>query len=350
MTSPTKFAIVGLGSIGKRHADIIASNSKCRLVAGVDVNESTVEEAKNKYQVPCFSSLEEMLNSSLEIDAVNICTPNGLHAQQAIKALEARKHVICEKPMALTKADCEAIIFKALQVHRNIFCVMQNRYSPPSVWIKEVIDKKFLGDIFIVQLNCYWNRDDRYYKKENWKGTMELDGGVLFTQFSHFIDMMYWLFGDIKNIHAKFHDFTHQYSTDFEDSGIVNFSFVNGGMGCINFSTAIWDKNFESSITIIGRNGSIKISGQYMDKVEYCHVKNYQMPELSATNPPNEYGGYKGSAANHHFVIENVINTLNGDDTITTNALEGMKVVEIIERIYEHKKILKPNLKEHVRV
>jgi predicted dehydrogenase len=186
----------------------------------------------------------------------------------------------------------------------------------------------------MVQLNCYWNRDERYYKAGGWKGTQDLDGGTLFTQFSHWVDIMYWLFGDIKNIQAKFADFNHQTSTAFEDSGFVSFDFVNGGMGSINYSTAVWDKNLESSLTIVGSKGSIKVGGQYMDVVETCNIKDYVMPTLADTNPANDYGAYKGSANNHHNVIENVVNTLTGKNKITTNALEGLKVVDIIERIY----------------
>jgi len=184
-------------------------------------------------------------------------------------------------------------------------------------------------------LNCYWNRDERYYKTGGWKGTHDLDGGTLYTQFSHFIDIMYWLFGDIDNILGKFNDFTHKNSTDFEDSGFVSFDFVDGGMGCLNYSTAVANQNLESSITIIGEKGSVKIGGQYMNEVEICNIKGYEMPQLKEANPPNNYGEYKGSAANHHYVIENVIDTLKGRTTATTNALEGLKVVEIIERIYQ---------------
>jgi UDP-N-acetyl-2-amino-2-deoxyglucuronate dehydrogenase len=186
----------------------------------------------------------------------------------------------------------------------------------------------------MVQLNCYWNRDDRYYKPGNWKGTQDLDGGTLFTQFSHWIDIMYWLFGDITNIQAKFADFNHRRNTAFEDSGFVSFDFLNGGMGCINYSTAVWDKNLESSLTIVGSKGSVKVGGQYMDQIDVCHIKDYTMPKLEQTNPANDYGAYKGSANNHHSVIENVVHTLKGQHKISTNALEGMKVVDIIERIY----------------
>jgi predicted dehydrogenase len=242
----------------------------------------------------------------LECDVVSICTPNGLHAEQAIQALKSGKHVVVEKPMGLTKESCEKVIYTALQMNRQVFCVMQNRYSPPSEWIKEIVSKGLLGDIFMVQVNCYWNRDERYYKQGGWKGTPDLDGGTLFTQFSHFIDIMYWL-----------------------------FEFLNGGLGTINYSTSVALQNLESSITVIGSNGSIKIGGQYMNEVEVCNIKDYEMPELKASNPANDYGPYKGSAANHNFVIKNVIDTLKGRTTATTNALEGLKVVDIIERIYK---------------
>ena len=332
-----KFVIVGAGHIGKRHAEMVLRNPEAELIAMCDVR-SKEECGASDFNVPFFSSIDELLESGLDFDVVNICSPNGLHSEQAIKALENKKHVVCEKPMGLTKAACEAVIFKSLQVSRQIFCVMQNRYSPPSAWIKEVVDKKLLGETFMVQLNCYWNRDDRYYKKGGWKGLSSLDGGTLFTQFSHFIDIMYWLFGDIKDIQAKFENFSHKNTIEFEDSGFVNFNFVNGGMGSINYSTSVWDSNLESSITIIGSKGSIKIGGQYMNEVEYCHIHDYKMPQLAASNPPNDYGPYKGSAANHHYIIENVVDTLKGRTSATTNALEGLKVVEIIERIYSLKK------------
>jgi predicted dehydrogenase len=212
---------------------------------------------------------------------------------------------------------------------------MQNRYSPPSEWIKEIIETKKLGEIFMVQVNCFWNRDDRYYKKGGWKGTQDLDGGTLFTQFSHFIDIMYWLFGDIENIQGNFNDFTHQESTDFEDSGIVSFDFIKGGMGCLNYSTAVWNSNLESSMTVIGSKGSVKIGGQYMNEIEYCNIKDYSMPKLAPSNPPNDYGPYKGSAANHHYIIQNVVETIRGENIATTNVLEGLKVVDIIEKIYK---------------
>lgn len=328
-----KFAVVGTGHIGKRHIEMISRHGESELVALCDIKPQDTL-AIDSYSVPFFNTINELFQSEIEFDVLSIATPNGLHAEHALIGLEHKKHIVIEKPMALSKADCEKIIFKALQVSRQVFCVMQNRYSPPSEWIKKIVDDGILGNIYMVQINCYWNRDSRYYKTDGWKGKLKLDGGTLFTQFSHFVDIMYWLFGDISDIQAKFNDFSHKNLTDFEDSGMVNFNFINGGMGCINYSTSVWDKNLESSLTIVAEKGSVKIGGQYMNEVEYCHIENYEMPVLAQANPANDYGPYKGSAANHNYVYENVIDTLKNRTTVTTNALEGLKVVEIIERIY----------------
>ncbi len=329
-----RFAVVGQGHIGKRHAEMIRRNADAELVAVCDILPKE-DVGLAEIEVPYFRSIDELLDSGLEIDVVNICTPNAFHAEYAIKALEHKYHVVLEKPIALSKHDAEKIVFKSLEVSKHVFCVMQNRYSPPSVWLKEIVNQNVLGQVYMVQLNCFWNRDERYYKKGNWHGDGKLDGGTLFTQFSHFIDIMYWLFGDITNIRGNFHDFNHQTLTDFEDSGVVSFDFVNGGMGCLNYSTSVWDTNLESSITIIGEKGTIKVAGQYMNEVVYCHIKDYVMPELAPSNPPNDYGAYKGSAQNHHYIIQNVVEKLNECGSITTNVLEGLKVIDIIERIYK---------------
>ena len=328
-----KFAVLGAGYIGKRHAEMIVRNENAELTGFADIRPADTL-GLDAFGVPLYNSLDDLLSNGPEFDVLNIATPNGLHGKQAIQAIKAGKHIVIEKPMALTKAECEQIIFQAMANHKLVFCVMQNRYSPPSVWIKNLLDEGTLGKIQMVQVNCYWNRDERYYKAGNWKGLQELDGGTLFTQFSHFIDIMYWLFGDITDIKGRFEDFTHQSNTEFEDSGIVHFSFLNGGLGSFNYSTSVWDKNFESSLTIIGSNGTVKIGGQYMNEVEYCHIKDYTMPLLPPSNPANDYGPYKGSAANHNYVIDNVINSIHQKIAPATNALEGMKVVEMIERIY----------------
>ncbi|MEO5682069.1 MAG: Gfo/Idh/MocA family oxidoreductase [Chitinophagaceae bacterium] len=329
------FALIGCGRIGKKHAEIIQSLPGAELTAVCDTNQGAV--AGISKAIPFYLSIDALLDTEKSIDVVSIATPNGLHVTHALKALHAGKHIVVEKPMGLTKASCAEVVEKASQVNKQVFCVMQNRYSPPSSWIKDLMLSKRLGKIFLVKIDCFWNRDERYYIKGGWKGTTSLDGGTLFTQFSHFVDMMYWLFGDIHDIHANFFDFNHQQTTAFEDAGIIHFRFNNGGAGVFNYSTALWDKNFESTLTVIAENGTVKIGGQYMNEVLYCHIKDYTMPMLAPSQPPNAYSGYTGSAANHGFVFQNVLDVLNGRSTVSTNALEGMKVAEIIENIYKLK-------------
>jgi predicted dehydrogenase len=331
-----KFAVAGCGHIGKRHAAIIVNNPECELVALADIAGKGALSIEN-YSVPFFSSVDELLANGLPIDVLCIATPNGLHEEQALKGLRAGCHVVIEKPMALNKTGCERIIYEALRHDKQVFCVMQNRYSPPSVWLNDILRRQLLGKVFMVQINCFWNRDHRYYKKGNWHGTRDLDGGTLFTQFSHFIDILFWLFGDIENLNGKFRSFNHEGQTEFEDSGFVTFDFVNGGMGSLNYSTSVWNENLESSITIIGENGTVKVGGQYMNRVELCSIRDYVMPELPSANPSNDYGTYKGSAANHHYIFENVVDVLKRRAPITTNALDGLKAVEIIEKIYRLK-------------
>jgi UDP-N-acetyl-2-amino-2-deoxyglucuronate dehydrogenase len=331
--NPILFAVVGCGHIGKRHAEMISRNDFAKLIGVVDTDENKIIDFRTE-GTPVFNNVQEFISKEILCDVVCIATPNGTHIEIALQLIEAGYHVVVEKPLGLDIQSSERLLFKALEKQRMVFAVMQNRYSPPSKWLKEIVNSGVLGEIFLVQTNCFWNRDERYYKKESWHGDLHLDGGTLFTQFSHFIDILFWVFGDVSNVQSKLADFNHGNLTEFEDSGVAMFDFVTGGVGTLSFSTSVWDSNLESSITVIAENGSIKIGGQYMNEVVLCHVKGYEMPVLPPTNPSNDYGPYKGSAANHNYVIENVVNVLNSNASITTNAFEGLKVVEIINKIY----------------
>lgn len=325
-----KFAIVGYGHIGRRHAQMIAENPESELIAICD------NQVKASEDIAWFSELQTLLSHpTLKPDVLSICTPNGLHAAQTIAGLKAGMHIICEKPMALSPSDCRLMIQESIQARKEIFCVMQNRFSPPVAWLKEIISANLLGDIHFVRIDCFWNRDERYYQSGSWRGTQTLDGGTLFTQFSHFLDLLHWIFGKPEQIKGRFANFTHQDLTEFEDSGTIDFSLPNKAIGSFNYSTAVWDKNLESSITVIGRNGSVQISGQYMNEIRHCHIKDYTMPKLELSSPSNNYGAFQGSAANHHFVIANVIDTLKGRSKPIVTPMEGLKVVELINEIYQ---------------
>lgn len=334
MAAPVRFAVVGLGHIGKRHADMVSANADCTLVAIIDTNPQLKQVAETVYKSTFFSGIDAFLQSGIEVDVVCIATPNGLHAAQAISCLQSGCHVVIEKPMALTTADCNAILACAQTNNRQVFCVMQNRYSAPMQWLKQLLDEQRLGKVYMVDIHCYWNRDERYYTGNTWHGTVDLDGGTLFTQFSHYIDLLYWLFGDVQDISARFANYNHEGLIEFEDSATVHFNMVAGGHGSLSYSTAVWDKNMESTLVVVAEKGTVKIGGQYMDKIEYCHIDDYQLPE-DITTKTISAGGYTGAKANHYFVIQNVADVLSGQPVqITTTAQQGTKVVEIIERIY----------------
>ena len=336
--SKLRFAVVGVGHIGRRHAQLILQNPDATLVALIDSREDFILEEEFG-GVSRFACLNDFILSGIQADVLCVCTPNYLHHPHTLTGLQHGLHVVCEKPMALEAAHCQEMIEAAEVADRHIFCVMQNRYSPPAVWLKEMVQSGVLGQLYHVQVNCFWNRDERYYLPGGWRGDAAKDGGTLFTQFSHFVDMLYWLFGDVESINGQFKNFNHAALTQFEDSGYLQFEFQNGGFGTFNYTTAVHSQNLESSITIIAENGSIKVGGQYMNSVEYCDIRNYTLPELKPCMPANNYGHYTGSAANHQFVFENVISTLRQQTTATTNAQEGLKVVEIIERMYELKAV-----------
>jgi predicted dehydrogenase len=337
------FSVVGFGRIGQRHAKIINEYAGAKLVSVTDIDPSAFKAQEHLgFAVPAYPNIDEFLASDKNAsDVVCIATPNGFHTDFAVKCLDAGYHVVIEKPMGLTVEECEEVVDAELKSGRQVFVVKQNRYSPPSEWLKKVVEEKIIGDVLLVQTNCYWNRDSRYYAPSKWKGTRELDGGALYTQFSHFVDIMYWIFGDIKDPKAVVKNFTHPELENFDDSGFAQFEFVRGGIGSINYSTSCWDKNMESSITVVGTKGCVKVGGQYMNEIEYCHIEKYEKPELPETNPPNDYGPYKGSAANHHYIIQNVVETLVHGKKPTATSLDGLKVVGIIERIYKAANFIK---------
>jgi len=323
-----KFGVVGFGNIGKRHVQHILNNEQAQLVAICD--EKTIEEKIEG--VGYFTSLEAMLQDE-NIDVVNVCTPNYLHHPHTMLSLQYKKHVVCEKPMAISVSQCNEMIEAAIENEKTIFVVKQNRFNEPVQQVKKLMNENVLGNIYFINVNCFWNRNEYYYNESNWRGKKELDGGCLFTQFSHFIDILYYLFGEIKNVQGLIKNFNHAY-TEVEDSGSFVMETMNGAIVNFNFSTCSFEKNMEGAITILAENGTVKIGGQYLNTIEYQHIKAVQLPEINIVAKSNDYGKYQGSMSNHDKIIANVINTLQGKDTIMTNATEGMQVVKIIEEMY----------------
>jgi predicted dehydrogenase len=325
------FAIIGCGNIAKRHAEQIQEVGN--LVAVCDIIRSKAEELGKKYNAEIFSSIEELFANKKGIDVAVICTPNGLHAAHSVFSLQAGCHVLCEKPMAINSSDCRMMIQETEKAGKHLFVVKQNRFNPPVVAVKKLLDEKKLGNIYSIQLNCFWNRNAKYYEN-SWKGTMALDGGTLFTQFSHFIDLLYWMFGDVKQVKGFKKNAAHQNIIEFEDTGVVVLEFENGVIGAINYTVNSFQKNMEGSLTIFGEKGTVKIGGQYLNELVYQQIESYVISNLPAGNKANEYGSYQGSMSNHDKVYKNLVDVINNNAAMAAGSRDGLKTVEIIERIY----------------
>lgn len=327
-----QFAIVGCGRIAQRHAEHISHLG--HLAAVCDIIPERAKGLAREYSCTSYSDFAEMIAKEKGIDVTAICTPNGWHARHTILALASGQHVVCEKPMALTSADCNHMIEASRRAGKYIFIVKQNRFNPPIAALKKVIQENRLGRIVNVQLNCFWNRTNEYYRTSDWKGRYALDGGTLFTQFSHFIDLLYWLVGDIRVVNPIVGNLMHESIIEFEDTGVVALQFANGALGTINYTVNSFEKNMEGSITVFGEKGTVKVGGQYLNVLEYQAIDGYKISDIPESRPANEYGFYQGSMSNHDKVYQNVVEVLLGRSLIATTAEEGKKTVEIIENIY----------------
>lgn len=328
------FGIVGCGYIGNRHCEHISANALSAVTGFYDIKPEKAQQLSEKYGAPVHNSLTSLLQNP-DIHVVSVCTPNGLHAAHAIEVLKAGKHVLIEKPMALTVEDCEQIIHTAMQMGRLVFVVKQNRFNPPVQAIKQLVEGGKLGKVYAVQVNCFWNRNEAYYKNSDWKGKKHLDGGTLFTQFSHFVDIMYYLFGDVEVAQGITKNVNHGSLIEFEDTGFFTLRFKNGMLGSFNYTTSSYMQNMEGSIAVFAENGTIKVGGRYMNAIDYQCTNGLDIVDLPVSGPANDYGYYQGSMSNHDKIIENVVETLNGRTHIMTNAMEGLKTVEIIEKMYK---------------
>jgi UDP-N-acetyl-2-amino-2-deoxyglucuronate dehydrogenase len=330
------FALIGCGRIAQRHAEHIKNNGN--LVAVCDIVKEKADALADKYNAKAYYSIPELLNSKdLAIDVVSICSPNGLHSNHSIESLTAGYNVLCEKPMAISVADCGDMIQAAEKANKRLFAIKQNRFNPPVAAVKKAIDEGKLGKIYSVQLSCFWNRNDDYYAN-SWKGSADMDGGTLYTQFSHFVDLLYWLIGDIRSVYALTENFAHKGVIEFEDTGVVALQFYNGALGTINYTVNSYGKNMEGSITIFAEKGTVKIGGQYLNELEYQNIQDFKFENLPAGNSANNYGTYQGSMSNHDKIYENIVDVLLKGSSISTSAFEGLKTVEIIDKIYQSAK------------
>ncbi|MFY8003753.1 MAG: Gfo/Idh/MocA family protein [Chitinophagaceae bacterium] len=333
MPQRIKFAIIGCGKIAQRHAAIIHQLGKLEAVA--DIIPQKAEALAQQYQAKAFYSFAHLLEALTDDTVLVICTPNGYHATQAEQALKKGMHVICEKPLCINSQEGLSLIALAEKQQRLLIVVKQNRFNPPVQWVKQLLDQQQLGTVFAVQINGFWNRTADYYK-DDWHGTHQLDGGTLFTQFSHFLDVVCWFLGKPDVLSAVTGNFTHNQLIEFEDTGMVQLQFPNGALGSLQYTVSAYEQNMEGSITLFGTMGTVKIGGAYLNNISYAAIEGLAIPPLPEGNEANAYpGGVQGSMNNHRLVYENAIAVLRGEAKPVTTAKEALETVQLIEAIYE---------------
>jgi predicted dehydrogenase len=324
------FALIGCGRIAPRHAENMIRIG--RLVAVCDAIPAQADSFAKTYNAKPYYNLDDLLAQENSINVVSICTPNGYHAEHAIKALRSGKHVLCEKPMCLTSAAAWQMLETEKFSGKRLFVVKSTRYNPYVLQVKEMLDKGKLGQVYSFQLHCFWYRPAEYYT--GWRGKAFPDGGTLYTQFSHYIDALIWLLGDIETAHGFSKNSAHRESMEFEDTGVAALQLSSGVIGTLNWSVNTYRKNFEIGLTLIAEKGTFSLGGPYLNEVRYACMENPVEPIPQGKNA-NEYGFYAGSMSNHSEVYDSLLNALNGENDRFTSALEGLKTVEAIERIYK---------------
>jgi UDP-N-acetyl-2-amino-2-deoxyglucuronate dehydrogenase len=327
-----RIGIVGCGRISQFHVDAIEKVEGLTLAAVSDIDEARARAAGEKAGVPSFSSLDAML-AGADLDIVAVCTPSGLHPEHGIAAAKAGKHVVSEKPMALSIEGADALIAASEKAGRNLFVVKQNRLNPPIQLLKRAVERGRFGRIFMANVTVRWQRPQEYYAAEKWRGTWKLDGGAIMNQASHYVDLLQWLVGPVASVMAK--TATQARRIEAEDSGAAVLQFASGALGMIEVNVLTYPRNYEGSITIMGESGTVKIGGTSVNKVEHWSFAEYddddKLVETGAinTNPPTVYG------FGHEGYYRNVVAVLRGKAKADTDGREGRKSLALILGIYE---------------
>jgi UDP-N-acetyl-2-amino-2-deoxyglucuronate dehydrogenase len=330
--NPLRFAVIGIGNIGKKHVESISGITAAKLVAVCDIDPDKNDVSIKAKNIKFYTDYKQLIDLQ-GIDIVCIATPHGLHAQMAIDCMRAGKHVIVEKPMALNSTDCDLMNEVSNQTNKKLFVVKQNRFNLPIIATSEAIEKKKLGQIYLIQCNVFWNRGEEYYSESDWRGINNLEGGALYTQVSHFIDLFILWFGDINEANTIIDTLHHK--IEIEDTGVSSIRFKSGILGTLAWTNNVYNKNFEGSITIIGEKGTIKIGGKYLNEIEYWDVKSYPKPiNGDLIEKVNDYGTYQGSSSNHNKMFIEIIGNFIESRKGVVEGNEGKQTIIATELIY----------------
>jgi UDP-N-acetyl-2-amino-2-deoxyglucuronate dehydrogenase len=326
-------ALVGCGRISRNHLEAIDKVAGLRLTAVCDSVEERATSVGGEFGVPSFTNFAEMLKRA-DSDIIAIATPSGMHSVHGVAAAKAGKHVITEKPMAITLEQADALVNATDAAGVKLFVVKQNRLNPAVQLLKRAVDKGRFGRIYLANTTVRWHRPQEYYDAASWRGTWEFDGGAFMNQASHYVDLIQWLMGPVESVTAK--TATQARRIEAEDSGVAVLKFRNGALGVIEVNVLTYPRNWEGSITIIGEKGTAKIGGTAVNKVEHWAFAEYddddKLIEIAATNPPSVYG------FGHEGYYRNVLAVLRDEAQPETDGRAGRKSLELILGIYESAK------------
>jgi UDP-N-acetyl-2-amino-2-deoxyglucuronate dehydrogenase len=332
-STPVRIALVGCGRIARNHFDAIAKIPELQLTAVCDIVEARAREAGERAGVPWYTAYGKMLEQAA-CDIVAVCTPSGLHPAHGMQAARAGKHVVCEKPMAITLTSADELVQACDDAGVQLFVVKQNRLNPPIQLLKRALDKGRFGRLYMANTTVRWTRPQEYYDQAPWRGTWEFDGGALMNQASHYVDLIQWLVGPVESVMAKTATLARRIET--EDSGVALLKFRSGALGVIEVTMLTYPKNLEGSITLLGEQGSVKIGGTAVNKVETWQFADYddddKLVDSATYTPPNVYGH------GHEGYYRNVIAVLRGQAIPDTDGRAGRKSLELILGIYESAK------------
>lgn len=326
------FALVGCGRIAKRHAELLTGTIKnAKLVAVCDTDSNKAKAFGEHYDVNWYTDMTEMMKKATP-DVVSVLTPSGLHCEHVLQLAPFGKHIIVEKPIALTLDDADSMIFACDLNDCRLFVVKQNRFNVPVVKLRQAVEKKRFGKLVMGTVRVRWCRSQAYYDQDPWRGTWALDGGVLTNQASHHVDLLEWMMGDVESVYAK--STTALVDIEAEDTAIVVLKFRNGALGCIEATTATRPKDLEGAISILGEKGNVEIGGFAVNQMktwQFTEMEpdDHDVMEKYSVNPPNVYG------FGHQAYYEHVIDCLNNGHQHLVDGLEGRRSIELINAIYE---------------
>jgi UDP-N-acetyl-2-amino-2-deoxyglucuronate dehydrogenase len=324
------FAIVGCGHIAKKHAEAIQNIEGANLVAVCDKVPEAMEYYVENYGAKPYHDLKEMLNDP-SIDVVNICTPSGLHAPIAVEAAKAKKHVIVEKPIALTLEDADSIINACKDNNVKLAVVHPNRFRPVVQELKRLMDEGRFGKLSHANATVRWNRNQAYYDQAPWRGTKALDGGVLMNQAIHNLDLLIWLMGDVEEVYSMSATRLRNIEAEDVSTGVVRFK--NGALGVVEAATTIYPKNLEESLSIFGETGTAIIGGTTATQFNHLVIESLNDEETNAiiekvkANPLGKPG--------HQCIIEDMIEAIKEDREPIVNGEDGKRALQFVLAFYE---------------